>query len=173
MAKNLVRAGSKVSPLGIVLDIAADGVVGGLESAGRNLDRRDLSNADKAGRVAFGSGKGVVKGVASTAGGAVIGAGIGALLGSVVPGPGTLAGAVVGAKVGALLGGIAVGPLTDKLVDKILPTRYEENVGRFADQTYKKVQNFGGNAAREASKASAAVKGALLGTVNMVNGWHF
>src|SRR5215213_2958991 len=106
MAKHALRFG-KNTPIrklasGIAFDLLLGGVAGGLDSYARNVDRKDISNANKAGRVAFGSVKGMAQSGLSTAGGAATGAVIGAVIGSVVPGFGTAVGAVAGAKLGAM-----------------------------------------------------------------------
>lgn len=173
LVSQAVSFGMKDFREGMAFDVGVAGVVGGLTSLERNIPKlmsKEISPANFAGRVGFGVAQGAVKGAVNSAAwagtGAVSGAVIGGVFGLVGGPPGAIAGAIVGARVGAFVG-TTVGPLFDKAVlggkvekftdsvaEKILPAKYEESVGRFADRT------------------TGAVAGAMSGAMSGISkGW--
>lgn len=120
---------------GLAMDMAVSGLVGGFESLSKNIDRKDISKANLAGRVGFGVAKGAAKPLIATGMAAGTGAIVGAVLGSVIPGAGTIAGATLGAKIGAAF----LTPVFDKpaewVADKLFTDKMEDRAGELGDKT--------------------------------------
>jgi uncharacterized Zn-binding protein involved in type VI secretion len=151
--KSISRNFASYNPYGTLVGIGLESAIGGFDSLERNLDklhRKEISAANLAGRVGFGTMQGAVKGAVSAGtwaiAGAVVGSIAGAAVGSMAGGVGAFPGAVAGAKIGAQAG-MMFGPLFDKFVlqgwvkqrtdsiaKMILPDKYEENAGNFTEK---------------------------------------